>query len=145
MSDAIRGFFGDYRWLSNFWKVDVEYEGYVYPSVEHAYQAAKSTDHRVRQRLCDPNISPGQAKRMGRTFTLRTDWEDVKVDIMEQLLRSKFQDESLREKLLATGDLEIVEENTWNDTFWGICKGYGQNMLGKLIMLARKELSQEAS
>ena len=140
--EPIKGFFEEYRWLSNFWKADVEFESYIYPTVEHAYQAAKSFDERVRQRLCDSTIAAGQVKRMGRTFDLRPDWEGVKVDIMKQLLHSKFQNPELRAKLLETGTRPLEETNTWGDTYWGVFKGKGQNMLGKLLMGIRTELME---
>jgi N-glycosidase YbiA len=76
----------------------------------------------------------------GKRVALRSDWEVVKVGIMEQCLRSKFAGSELRSLLLSTGDAELVEGNTWNDRFWGVCRGKGQNHLGKLLMRIRSEL-----
>lgn len=138
---AIRGFFGSWRWLSNFWPAEVVYEGVTYPTVEHAYQAAKTVFPLERQaiRACP---TPGQAKRAGKSVTRRADWDTVKVPIMLSLLRQKFAWEPLRSQLLATGLVPIVEENRWGDRFWGLCDGAGQNRLGCLLMQVRDELRE---
>lgn len=135
-------FQGEYRWLSNFAPVTVEMGGSVYPSVEHAYQAAKTVDVGERARILEA-LTPGEAKRRGRYLTLRTDWDDVKVSIMKELLREKFCQALYRMRLLATGEQEIVEGNHWGDTYWGKCNGKGLNMLGQLIMQVREELRME--
>ena len=65
----------------------------------------------------------------------------MKIDIMRQVLKSKFtQNPELKAKLIATGDAELIEGNNWNDRFWGVCRGVGQNHLGKLLMEVRAEL-----
>ncbi len=145
--NAIHGFRGEYRWLSNFWASDtgIEMDGELYTTVEHAYQAAKTVNLEARKPL-QRVLKPGEAKRMGRGLPLRGDWERVKLDVMLSLLRKKFtRDPDMREKLLATGDAEIVEDNDWEDTFWGVCRGKGSNHLGKLIMQVRRELTQGES
>jgi predicted NAD-dependent protein-ADP-ribosyltransferase YbiA (DUF1768 family) len=63
---------------------------------------------------------------------------------MLNLLRQKFQNPELREKLLCTGKLELIEGNYWGDTYWGVCRGVGENRLGKLLMLVREEASLSA-
>ena len=86
-------------------------------------------------------LSGGQAKRLGRRVELRSDWETVKIEIMRQVLKSKFtHNPELREKLIATGNTELIEGNNWNDRFWGVCRGVGKNHLGKLLMEIRAEL-----
>lgn len=134
----IESFQGEHRWLSNFWPVTVLYEGHLYPSVENAYQAAKlPPSQRGQFRSC----TAGQAKRLGRQGQIRSDWEQSKLRVMEQLIAQKFVAGSdLAEKLLATGDAEIIEGNTWGDTFWGVCRGKGENNLGKLLMARRGDL-----
>lgn len=64
---------------------------------------------------------------------------------MEELLVIKFsgKDPFLTRALMATGNAELVEGNTWNDTFWGICNGTGENHLGKLLMKVRANLFDE--
>lgn len=138
----IDSFRGEYGYLSNFHKCRVEFEGMVYPSVEHAFQAAKNPDPEYRSLIAAAG-SPVTTKRMGKKTQLRPDWEEVKEGIMLELLRSKFSDPVLREKLLATGDAELIEGNNHWDRFWGVCRGEGLNKLGKLLMRVREELNNE--
>ena len=139
MSDVIDHFRGEFDWLSNFFQCQVEFEGMNFSNVEAAFQAAKCRDMKERERFF--GLSGGQSKRLGRRVELRSDWEDVKIDIMRQVLKSKFtQNPELREKLIATGDTELIEGNNWNDRFWGVCRGVGKNHLGKLLMEIRAEL-----
>lgn len=135
----ISSFTGDYRWLSNFWPVIVRLDGDEYPSVEHAYQAAKTLDREARKRFQSIMVKAGDAKRMGRKLVLRPDWNARKMEIMLYLLRQKFEQEPLRTKLLATKDHDLVEGNHWHDYYWGVCNGKGQNHLGKLLMRVRTE------
>ena len=125
-NDGIYGFFGEHRFLSNFWYADVTYDGDTYSSVEHGYQAAKCA-HPVDRIpfLQSTGITPAQAKRQGKHVKLRDDWELVKIAIMRDLVFQKFQHEDLRDRLIATGDKYLEETNTWGDTFWGVCNGNG--------------------
>jgi ribA/ribD-fused uncharacterized protein len=143
----IKSFVGQYDFLSNFHPSQILYEGILYPTVEHAFQAAKTQDKQVRQQIADKD-TPGKAKRAGGKRGILKDfdqaaWDTQKVQVMETLLRLKFQDQSLREKLLATGDTPIQEGNNWNDTYWGVSlkTGKGQNMLGKLLEKIRHEIT----
>ena len=140
--EQITLFRGDFAFLSNFQKCRVEFEGDIYPTVEHAFQAAKTFDKEERKKILAV-ASPVIAKRIGRRLKLREDWEDVKCDIMLELLKSKFSDSELKEKLLATGDAELIEGNNHGDRFWGQVNGVGMNMLGKLLMDVRKSLQGE--
>lgn len=144
MRPAITSFTGDYRFLSNFWLSPVSFEGMAFSTVEHAYQAAKTLDMDDRKRIAQLG-SPGMAKRIGRLVTMRPDWEQVKLDVMLQLLLQKFQHEPLRSMLLATTNAELIEGNTWGDVFWGVCRGVGQNHLGKLLMKVRHECSRASN
>lgn len=142
MTSPITTFTGKYHFLSNFYKLSVPlmYEGLDYPTLEHAYQAAKCLDEDGRRyiRLAP---DPAGAKKRGRKCRLREDWEQVKVAIMRELLRQKFTtDLDLLQRLLATGEAELIEGNWWGDRFWGVCQGKGQNILGQLLMELRKEL-----
>ena len=141
---VIDSFRGEYGFLSNFHKCSVEFEGMTYPSVEHAFQAAKNPDPEYRSLIASVS-SPVTAKRMGKKTQLRPDWEEVKEGIMLELLKSKFSDPALRDKLLATGDAELVEGNNHWDRYWGVCKGEGLNKLGKLLMQVRNELNNESN
>lgn len=132
----IANFSGYYGFLSNFSYSPIEVEGLNYRTVEHAFQAYKTLDTSWRERIrLAP--SPGAAKRLGRQCPKRSDWDDQRVRAMKFFLELKFRNPSLMEKLLKTAPQELVEGNTWGDTFWGVCKGEGQNMLGKLLMEIR--------
>lgn len=136
----ITEFQGEYRWLSNFWPSRVELSEIGYPTVEHAFVAGKTMDPLVRHTLKETCKTPGEAKIFGRALELREDCEEVKIPLMKYLLTQKFQDPELKQKLLDTGDQELIEGNTWNDTFWGVCDGVGENHLGKLLMEVREEI-----
>lgn len=83
------------------------------------------------------------AKRLGKTVTMRDDWDEIKVDIMREIVQAKFdQHEHLREMLLATEDAILEEGNHWGDTFWGVCRGKGLNMLGKILMDLREQYAK---
>lgn len=129
-----------YDFLSNFYPCEIYYEGIKYPSVEHAFQAAKTLDIKQRKQIASTTF-PGTAKRMGRSVTLRSDWENIKVSVMKELLTQKFSDKNpvLQDKLESTGYAELVEGNTWKDTFWGVYNGVGKNTLGKLLMEVRSQ------
>lgn len=132
--EPITSFSDDYRFLSNFWYVDVKFDNIVYPTVEHAYQAAKSDDKNIRRSFVDYE-TPGKAKRAGSELVLRHNWKEVRESVMFYLLRQKFEVPYLREKLMATKGRELIEGNVWNDTFWGQCPvGVGENKLGKILM-----------
>ncbi|MCZ2224285.1 MAG: NADAR family protein [Chitinophagales bacterium] len=141
----IKEFKNEFAWLSNFTPVQVEFEGLTFHSVENAYQAAKSIDIEVRRVFV--SLTPGQSKKHSRAISIREDWEEVKFSIMENLCRQKFNKSPFKEKLLATGNEEIVEGNLWNDKVWGFClkTGEGQNNLGKIIMKIRSELQDQES
>lgn len=140
--DKTPSFRNEYFFLSNFYPCLVRLDGITYPSSEHAYVAMKSINHNERIRISKMK-KPGDAKKYGRTLK-RPDWDEIKLDIMYKILLCKFtQNEDLKEKLLSTGDLEIVERNNWNDTFYGVCDGKGENHLGKLLMKVREELKNE--
>jgi ribA/ribD-fused uncharacterized protein len=135
----IKQFQNEYRWLSNFWPCKVYFKGVEYPSVEHAYQAAKFPTNEERQKFV--GITAAQAKRLGKSVPPLS--EPVKLQIMEDLVNQKFMnDPELKQKLLATGDEEIQEGNWWGDKFFGvdIKTGEGQNHLGKIIMETRRKL-----
>jgi ribA/ribD-fused uncharacterized protein len=118
----------------------------VYASVEHAYQAAKTLNAAVREKFRFAGVTPGRAKKMGRSLKLRPDWEEIKVGLMRDLLMQKFRASILKRKLLSTFQAELIEGNYWHDTFWGVCMGkcdfphapLGENWLGRLLMEVRQ-------
>ena len=138
-------FEGKYDFLSNFYEHPIQYNGIVYPTNEHFFQAMKSLKEEERKMIAAAP-TPGKAKRLGRAVTLRSDWETIKYDIMLMGLRLKFCDKDLREKLRATGDEYLIEGNWWHDNTWGDCSCErcktirGRNELGRLLMQVRNEI-----
>ena len=134
----IKLFKGEFRFLSNFYPAEVYHDGITYPTVEHAFQAAKTLNFEQRWNISRLG-SPGAAKRVGRGATLRPDWEAAKDTIMIELSLQKFaRHHHLREQLLATGEAELVEGNWWHDNYWGDCSCEdcdqpGQNKLGTIL------------
>ena len=140
---TIDSFRGEHDYLSNFYSCPVEYDGLTYQNTEAAFQAANCVDRNEREKFV--SLSPGQAKKLGRKVDLREDWETVKIDVMRDVLKSKFSlNFELREKLIATNDVELIEGNHWNDRFWGVCRGKGQNHLGNLLMELREILKKSS-
>ncbi|KOR30553.1 hypothetical protein TI04_05240 [Achromatium sp. WMS2] len=145
---AIRHFRGEYAFLSNFAESMIVVDGLIWGTVEHAFQAAKMLDEANKERIRGAPY-PRLAKYLGRTLSpRRTDWEQCKEDIMHQMVTLKFkQNEHLLAKLLSTGTEELVEGNNWHDNIWGDCECPecqnipGQNLLGKVIMRVRSELT----
>ncbi|MEP7292917.1 MAG: NADAR family protein, partial [Chloroflexota bacterium] len=116
---SITSFAGEYSFLSNFYPVALALDGETYPSVEHAFQASKTHDPEERCEIRD-DPSPITAKYLGKRVALRPDWDNYRFTIMETLVRQKFtRHAELRARLLATGDAELIEGNTWRDTTWG--------------------------
>ena len=143
----INNFKGKYFFLSNYYPswIHQEFEDgsrIDYPTVEHAFQACKTCDLNLRKKIAAAP-SPGAAKKIGRHLQLRDNWNEIKNDVMYSLVRAKFTYPDLQEKLLATGDEELVEGNTWFDTTWGVCNGIGENRLGKILMQVRDEIRKE--
>lgn len=138
--NIIDSFSGEYDFLSNFYPVEIFWDEGTYPTVEHAYQALKTLNPLERIAI-GRAATPGKAKRLGQNCTLRSDWEEIKYFTMEYFVQQKFyRNSNLQERLLATGSAEIVEGNTWGDTYWGVCKGAGKNYLGKILMEVRHNL-----
>lgn len=151
MGTVISSFIGKYDVFSNFYPVIVELDGLNYPTVEHAYQAAKSTEHFYRMLIVAlPASKAGLAKRRGRNIKLRPDWEKLKIEIMHDLLCKKFSQDPLKSALLDTDDAIIIEGNVWHDNIWGDCfcgtkckNIEGQNWLGRLLMEVRNEIREK--
>ena len=138
---TIDKFTDDYFFLSNFAFSPITYEGIKYNSVEAAFQATKTLNMNERKSFSE--LSPSQAKAKGRQVELRSDWEEIKDDIMKELIILKFvNNPEYKKKLLATGCAELIEGNTWNDTYWGVCNDMGENKLGKILMEVRNLLKK---
>jgi ribA/ribD-fused uncharacterized protein len=143
-SKQIKGFFGNYKWLSNFHKSDVWFRGLKYPSSENAYQAAKVES---TQQILFTKISPEESKKawidLPHAFTPEQ-WDDIKFEIMAEVLFSKFTNRELKNRLMALDeDVYLEETNWWSDIYWGVdlTKG-GENNLGKLLMRVKRFWAQ---
>lgn len=140
---TITEFRGDYFFLSNFYPCDVINEGVVWPSVEHAYQAAKTLNVIEKQKFI--SLSAKEAKKLGSKVELRANWEADKLRVMRELLLTKFKNnEDIKQQLIDTGDRKLLEVNNWGDTYWGLIRSgkclLGENHLGKLLMEVRRIL-----
>lgn len=134
--DKISSFRDEYYFLSNFYEAPVTYNGLTYQNNEAAFQAQKTVDE--KERILFTKMNPSEAKHAGRRVTLRKDWENVKIDIMCDIVEAKFrQNPDLAKKLLTTGDMYLEEGNTWDDRTWGVVNGVGANNLGRIIMEIR--------
>lgn len=136
----VKGFFGDYRWMSNFWDAKAYYMGILYPTSENAYQAAKVKPcHREYFVTCTAQESKKNWKKFEAMDLSPESWNARRHDVMSQILFSKFLlNENLREKLVETGDKYLEETNHWKDNYWGVdIKIGGENQLGKLLMRLR--------
>jgi ribA/ribD-fused uncharacterized protein len=143
--NEIKGFFGDYRFLSNFWPAHIVLDNVIYPSIEVAYQASKwkpedrepflhfSNEQSI---IHNRNIIPNRFSE--------DEWNVYKFEIMKSLVTQKFNPNSNSgnyHKLLATNNKHLEEMNWWGDLYWGTDRnGSGQNMLGKILMEVRKSL-----
>jgi ribA/ribD-fused uncharacterized protein len=141
----ISEFQGEYRFLSNFYHSPIRWYRLIFPTVEHAYQASKTTSMIIQMRIarCGP---PSEAKRMGRIAPMREDWDSMKLGVMEILVKAKFDPEThptLVQQLLDTGDEILQEGNKWNDRYWGVCRGVGKNHLGNILMTVREYLRDD--
>ncbi|WP_280311198.1 NADAR family protein [Nocardia abscessus] len=143
---VIDRFRGEHEFLSNFSDYSAEYAGVWFPTAEHAFAAAKTTDPRWVGRI-EAAATPGEAKKLGRQLPRRPEWDRVKPAVMAEILRDKFtRDPRLRELLVSTADQLLIEGNHWDDAYWGRClrpglvAPAGANMLGRTLMQVRGEL-----
>lgn len=145
--EPIHNFRGEYYFLSNFFYSPVTYNGKTYQNSEAAFQAQKTLSEEVQWKFT--RLTPRDARTEGRKLTLRPDWEEVKDDIMRNILRSKFSNPVLARQLLDTDDAILEEQNTWHDNCWGNCtcdkcrQIPGQNKLGTMLMELREGLKEE--
>lgn len=154
-TSPITRFWGAYGFLSNFYRHPFRYQGFTWPTAEHAFQAEKCAIGSDAQTILHLK-TPAEAKAYGRKVLKRKNWEIEdnelnRVNTMKNILRAKFRiwqpDQAtknpLAKRLVLTGDRELIEGNTWGDTFWGQCPiGEGENMLGKLLMQVRSEIKR---
>ncbi|KAH9932375.1 uncharacterized protein B0H18DRAFT_1137707 [Fomitopsis serialis] len=143
---AIRFYHRDepYYEFTNFAPYAIHWDGRMYPTTEHLFQAHKFMPHRpdLAERIrCLPS-SRAALQEAGNLRPLqRTDWFEVNVRVMDDVLEAKVsQHFSLRDMLLQTGTSELVEDSPV-DSFWGCGQdGLGRNELGKALMRLRDKL-----
>jgi len=145
MENEIKFFGGEWEFLSNFYPCNIEMDGKIFPSSEHAYMSQKSLDPSWIAYCTDPMNAPNTVKRKSRTIELRHDWDQVRIESMKRALYLKFIQEPFRTKLLNTGDRNLIEGNWWHDNFFGSCTcekcgDNGKNHLGKLLIELREFL-----
>ncbi len=145
--DSYIGFYNrEFFCLDNFSSFKVLVDGVLYPTVEHAYQASKflTTAPEVAELITD-SYSAYDAQRIAHEHIdeQRPDWDEVKLPIMEKIVRLKLeQNPYVKRKLLETGDCIICEDSP-KDAFWGIgADRKGRNELGKIWMKLRAELKE---
>lgn len=133
----INQFKGEYAFLNNFYECSVEYDGIVYSNNEAAFQAQKTFDEELKKKFA--SLGPIDARNLGKSIPLRKDWEEVKDQIMDEIVSAKFhQHPGLMDRLVLTGKRPLEEGNHWNDQYWGTVNGVGQNKLGKILMKIRE-------
>lgn len=145
MEKIIVGFEGDFGFLSNFSPHKFrDEEGILWSTVEHYYQAMKTTDLVDQGRIWSAT-TPGRAKKIGQTVKMRNDWNDTKIIYMMDGISWKFlQNKDILELLMSTKGYNLVEGNVWHDNIWGDCECPkcenipGKNWLGKILMEFRE-------
>jgi ribA/ribD-fused uncharacterized protein len=133
------GINGQYGPLSNFYPVKIHVDGKDWPSVEHYYQAQKSTDEAIQEFIRQAK-TPVEAKRIGLFgIRLRDDWDSIREDVMRKALEAKFtRNRRCRRVLISTGQAVLFEDDSV-PTFWS---GRGQNKLGLLLMDIRENIKK---
>ena len=141
---VVKRFRGDYDFLSNFYPAKILFDGIAYYNAEAAYQAQKCADPAQREQFA--KLYSDESKRFGRSIVVREDWDEIKIDVMKQVVRAKFeQNPRLAKMLIGTRDIPLLEGNTWHDVFWGVDlkTGEGENHLGTILMQLRKEFKEK--
>jgi len=143
----ITAFRGEHEFLSNFYAHPITLDGETYPTAEHAFQALKTLQPAERLKVRE-TPTPYAVKRLGKRVTLREDWNSLRFEVMERVIRAKFSDPELAVRLRETEERELIEGNNWRDTTWGCVRAQGggwkgQNRLGKILMQVRAELLQK--
>lgn len=137
----IKEFKNQYFFLSNFYEYPIYYNKLVFCNAEAAFQAQKAMNEKDQYKFI--NLNASQARKLGKTVQLRKDWEEIKDNVMYEIVKRKFTiNKELQQKLLETKEEELIEGNWWHDTYWGVDSktGIGQNKLGKILTKVREEV-----
>lgn len=108
----ITSFEGKYSFLSNFYACQTKYHNVKYPTSEHAYQAAKTSNPIQREAIKNTD-TPDDAKRVGRRVEIKSNWDEIKDEVMYEIVSNKFKNKRMQAKLLATENEQLVEGNYW--------------------------------
>ncbi len=115
-------------------------DGEKWKTVEHYFQAMKCTDASERNKIKNSS-TPTIAKSLGQKCKLIKNWEEIKEDVMYKALEAKFtQNLELKELLISTGDMKLIEDSPY-DKYWG-GRNNGKNRLGVLLMKLRDEIKE---
>ena len=147
-----------YEFLSNFYACDTFYaneltgpEGMVFKTSEHAFQAAKATTLEDMRYVALAR-TPGEAKRRGRSIPFRSDWDEIKDQVMYEIVKEKFKNPDMRQRIISVineGYDSFCEDNWWHDNYWGDCQCEkcknieGRNELGKILTKVANEIINE--
>jgi ribA/ribD-fused uncharacterized protein len=141
--DVLEFYSDENRIYSNMYSCIIHINGKLYRSSEHWYQCNKTLDPVIHEQIRSCR-SGYEAKKLGNTIEIRPDWDDIKLEIMYIGVYNKFkQNPKLRNRLLATDDGLLVENNKHKDSYWGVYNGIGENHLGKILMRVRDQLRKE--
>ena len=133
----IRGFVGQFFFLNNSYITSVIFEDIRYSSSEAAYQAQKCVD--IKDKYAIAKMSPSEAREYVDTVQILDNWDSLKDSIMFDVCYAKFvQNPMLMEKLILTGDRELINYNMYGDTYWGVSENKGQNKLGVILKEIRE-------
>ena len=146
----------DNKWLSTFNRAEsFEYDGFTYPTVEHAFHSQKihpkdPKQKEYKEHLSNPDLKPNEAKKYGgkasfkkNNFSFRKDWDEIKLKLMEEITEAYYSvNPIMKQKLIDTKDAELLHSGPLIDSFWGVTSnGTGENHHGKILMKLRKQFS----
>ena len=143
------------KWLSSFNKgKEFLYDGFKYPTVEHAFHAQKidpkdKKSEAYKSKLSDKNLKANEAKKIGgkqyfkdNNYELRKDWEKVKLKLMKEITEEYYKaNPKYLKKLKETGTKELLHSGPRIDKFWGVTKDGGDNHHGKILMEIRDKMN----
>lgn len=129
-------------YMSNFYRSPIYIYNRWWRNVEAAYQSRKFSDEETIDKLAKAT-SAKEAREIGQGGVMRSDWDQVRYEVMKECVLAKFlQNQPLKEHLLNTGDEYLIEDSPV-DSYWGCgADGNGQNQLGRILVEAREIIKQ---
>lgn len=132
-------FRNEYWFLSNMYPCKIRVNGLEFQCAEACFQSFKTTDLELRKKF--QNLNGFEAKKLGKKIKLRPDWNNIRLEVMYRVVLAKFRQHPELFRKLKNVSEPIVEDNTWHDTFWGMCNGVGKNNLGIILTAVQNNLS----